>query len=57
MPRRSDLGNANETVILKGDLMPLIIICTEDMKAAFFCVWTVASANIQENIGKSRGCT
>ena len=46
----SDLGNANETVTLKDDIMPLVIICIEDMKAAAFRVWTVASANIQENM-------
>lgn len=35
--------------------MPLIIICIEDMKAAVFCLWTVASADIQENIWKVEG--
>lgn len=50
VPCCSDLGNANETVTLKDDIMPLVIICIEDMEAAVFCVWTVASANIQENM-------
>lgn len=41
----SDLTNARETVILSNEGVSLVTICigTEDIKAASFCVWAVAS--------------
>lgn len=55
VPWHPDLSNANETVILSSGEMPLITICMEDMKAAVFCVCTVASENIHKNNLESRG--